>query len=534
MKKFIYIGIGVAIVVALGFIIPPPDGFFGQGTDTISVDLQLKTTSDKILANTEIDWIELTDCDDNEKKINCRGEINHGKIVQYRYITDQEIPQETGEDISKRTVNAQFFKGKKDGESIGKFYSGQPFYKDQNTGKWYQTETATTSIDAFAQQTLQTFGAEYLKYPTAAVTTAELPYDDDAWVNPTNVYSDNATYSSITATSFDANDYSQVLKATGFGFTVPSINIIHGIKVEIERYNDAGETAKDTIVQLTKTGTRVGDNKVAAGNWETTPTIKTYGGETDLWGTTWTPSEINASTFGIHLVAQATAANADIYVDYIRITVYNSSPETYYSGAGDGITKYLGSTDWDTSHNVLAGDETKYTDTILNILTNSDSLIGRAFFPFNTAALPEDISVTAVTFWLKPQYINDAAGGYMNLVQTTQASNTSLVDADYDQCGAVHSPTLGATAINLSAMSVDTYATFTLSATGRGWIVTDGYTLLGMREKADLIDTKPGATSQLGFYMSEYTGTGSDPYIVVTYSAAVAVVEDPPQIIIID
>ena len=187
------------------------------------------------------------------------------------------------------------------------------------------------------------FGSVYLKYPTAAVTTSEAPYDDDAWVGPTNIYSDDATNSSITATSFDANDYSQVLKATGFGFTVPNQNNIRGIKVEIERYNDAGETAQDIIVQLTKTGTRVGDNKVAAGNWETTPTIKTYGGETDLWGTTWTPSEINASTFGIHLVAQATAANADIYVDYIRITVYNEDvPISFAWSLGE--PKVLGTT----------------------------------------------------------------------------------------------------------------------------------------------------------------------------------------------
>jgi len=367
-------------MVAGFFILRPEPPFKAE----ISLDLQLKTTSDRILNSTDVSWIEETDCIDEENKVGCKNKIDHGLVKEYIYVSNVEVLQETfngiSEDTTKRTSNAQFFKIKENKvkgrvvseEWEGKFYSGQPFYKDEISGKWYQTEIATTSIDAWDIQTI----------------------------------------------------------------------------------NLAGK--------------------------------------------------------------------------------FGASPETYYSGAGDGITKYLGSTDWDTSHNVLAGDETKYTDTILNILTNSDSLIGRAFFPFNTAALPEDISVTAVTFWLKPQYINDAAGGYMNLVQTTQASNTSLVDADYDQCGAVHSPTLGATAINLSAMSVDTYATFTLSATGRGWIVTDGYTLLGMREKADLIDTKPGATSQLGFYMSEYTGTGSDPYIVVTYSAAVAVVEDPPQIIIID
>lgn len=167
-----------------------------------------------------------------------------------------------------------------------------------------------------------------VKYPTAAVSTLEAPYDDDTWANPTNVYTDNAVYSSITAATFDSPDYSYVLKSTIFGFAIPTGATIDGIVVEIERYNDATELGQDAVVQLTKTGTRVGTNKYAAGTWETTPTIKSYGSSTDLWGTTWTVAEINASTFGLHFVAQANTANADIYVDFIRITVYYTAGAT--------------------------------------------------------------------------------------------------------------------------------------------------------------------------------------------------------------
>ncbi len=70
--------------------------------------------------------------------------------------------------------------------------------------------------------------------------------------------------------------------------------------------------------------------------------IKTYGGETDLWDTTWTRDEINASTFGVHLVAQARDNNADIYVDFIRITVYYAPAITHTitasAGAGGSIS----------------------------------------------------------------------------------------------------------------------------------------------------------------------------------------------------
>ena len=37
MKKFLYITIGIAVIVVLGFIIPPPDGFWGGDGEVASV-----------------------------------------------------------------------------------------------------------------------------------------------------------------------------------------------------------------------------------------------------------------------------------------------------------------------------------------------------------------------------------------------------------------------------------------------------------------------------------------------------------------
>ncbi|MCW1309105.1 MAG: DUF2341 domain-containing protein, partial [Candidatus Nanoarchaeia archaeon] len=161
------------------------------------------------------------------------------------------------------------------------------------------------------------------RYPTSATTMASAPYDDNDWTSPTNVFADDGAYCSITAATFDAPDYSYILIVKGFGFNLPDGAIITGIMVEIERYNDPGETGQDALVQLTKDGTNgVGNNKAVPGNWPTTPTIATYGGSNDLWGTTWTEAEIESSNFGLRFAAQATTRNADIYVDFIRITVY--------------------------------------------------------------------------------------------------------------------------------------------------------------------------------------------------------------------
>jgi len=110
----------------------------------IKEELLLKAPKEKILESKEIDWIEQKEDGTIENK---------GKIKKYDYISDKEVPVEKGEDISKRTGNAKFFKKEltEQGQVYeGRFYSGTPFIK-QN-GKWYQTETATTSIEAFDEQ----------------------------------------------------------------------------------------------------------------------------------------------------------------------------------------------------------------------------------------------------------------------------------------------------------------------------------------------------------------------------------------------
>jgi len=166
-----------------------------------------------------------------------------------------------------------------------------------------------------------------VKYPTNVTTQSVLPEDDDIWVSPNNIKADDAAYASITATTFDSPDISYRLKAQGFDFSaIPDGSSINGIIVEIERYNDSGETGADYRVQLLDaSGALIGDNKAKAGNWATTPTTQFYGGTEDKWGVALTSVMVKDPDFGVVLSAQATVANADIYVDYIRITVYYGS-----------------------------------------------------------------------------------------------------------------------------------------------------------------------------------------------------------------
>ncbi len=152
----------------------------------------------------------------------------------------------------------------------------------------------------------------------------------DAWVNPTNVGAVGGGDATITATSYDAPDISQILVCSNFGvFITESPVTIDGITVEIGRNNVAG-AASDNRVQLAKGTTfasLVGTNKANTTlDWPATTTLASYGGVADLWGATWTDAELEASSFAVFLSVQADAANTDIGVDYVVVYVDYTVP----------------------------------------------------------------------------------------------------------------------------------------------------------------------------------------------------------------
>lgn len=160
----------------------------------------------------------------------------------------------------------------------------------------------------------------------ASLANAGTSENSDAWTTPSNVFSDNGVESTIVAASYDSPDIGQLLVASNFGFTIPADATIDGIIVEIERRSIVANSGKDFRVQLA-TGTTfaslVGTNKaVPATIWPTAATIATYGGAADTWASGLTAAQINAAGFAVFLSAQANIANADIGVDFIRVTVH--------------------------------------------------------------------------------------------------------------------------------------------------------------------------------------------------------------------
>lgn len=143
-----------------------------------------------------------------------------------------------------------------------------------------------------------------------------------SWSNPTRV-SANDNSNTTSSISGNGTTYSETLHATNFGFSIPSDATINGIQVSIGRFASKSSSLQDRSVQLIKSGNATGDNLGATStNWPTSEAVADYGSTSNLWGTTWTPTQINASNFGVALSVDNNNSNSrTASVDYITVTV---------------------------------------------------------------------------------------------------------------------------------------------------------------------------------------------------------------------
>ena len=151
-----------------------------------------------------------------------------------------------------------------------------------------------------------------------------LTFADDSTVgtiaiaNPSNAGASDDVYATIVMLLAQVGHY---LKATNFQFAIPGDASIDGILVEIERSATVGVAIVDSSVKIVKGGTIGGTEKASGSSWPTSDAYASYGSATDLWGQTWTPADINLSTFGVAIAATASLIAGTARIDHVRITV---------------------------------------------------------------------------------------------------------------------------------------------------------------------------------------------------------------------
>jgi len=143
-----------------------------------------------------------------------------------------------------------------------------------------------------------------------------------SWATPTNADAADGVFTTSATTT--GNLITKDLNLQTFGFAIVSTDTINGITVEINRKSGTGTDSSDGIVQLLKAGVLAGVSRATGTIWPAVAATATYGGVADLWGTTWTPAQINAAGFGIVVTALGSAGDT-VAIDFVRITITSTS-----------------------------------------------------------------------------------------------------------------------------------------------------------------------------------------------------------------
>lgn len=212
---------------------------------------------------------------------------------------------------------------------------------------------------------------------------------------------------------------------------------------------------------------------------------------------------------------------------------------TIFSHSGDGGVEASDSS-WAAARGATTGEVTDDTwcpiSTCLVVIVTEEGGsfgIARTYVPFDTSSIPSGASVTAASlnvFVTNTGNEDNDGNDFITVVRTSQTNYASLAVGDVDNIGSIEGIDAGQRK-DITSISTGAYLSFTLNATGVGWIAksgeasachssTTGITCLGLREGHDLNDSAIGLEvfNAIYGYASERTGTSQDPYLDITYT----------------
>ncbi|MDQ5822054.1 MAG: hypothetical protein M3540_11495 [Actinomycetota bacterium] len=173
--------------------------------------------------------------------------------------------------------------------------------------------------------------------PLSPSSVVHVAGPDSDWETPENAVSSNNLYANVFLAVPAA--ISDLLRATSFGFDIPTGATIDGVLLEMEVNSEQAVVCEHELY-LVKAGVRAGDNRFvgpAPGLWPAADAYLTRGGAADLWGASLSVADVEDSGFGVELAVTNHDEFSDktAQVDHIRMTVY------YTVAAGPGPTLRL-------------------------------------------------------------------------------------------------------------------------------------------------------------------------------------------------
>ncbi|KKL75966.1 hypothetical protein LCGC14_2049620, partial [marine sediment metagenome] len=156
------------------------------------------------------------------------------------------------------------------------------------------------------------------------------------WINPNKAKLQDNDYANVifSPTSEDTSDW---IRLTNFGFDIPTSGVtINGIEVLFDRQANVSGSIHDLGLYLrNSTGQATGNYANSLISWDILDDngYNLYGNSTDLWGVSWSATEINLNTFGLDLYIEYNGtAFTNATVDDVQIKVYyTQSPQDQIS-----------------------------------------------------------------------------------------------------------------------------------------------------------------------------------------------------------
>jgi MSHA biogenesis protein MshQ len=230
------------------------------------------------------------------------------------------------------------------------------------------------------------------------------------WTNPARAISSNNSY----ATASVDGTVSRYLVCTGYNFAIPAGATINGITVSVERRSnrttDGG--SRDAAMRLVKAGVIGTTDRSTATTYTTADVTEAHGGATDLWGTAWTPADINAANFGAAFAAtkpNAAGPAHAVSVDYVRITIdYTYAPGTYSLAASPttcASVTGIGTVNWGNPTRAISSNNSYATASVDGTTSRYLRCTGYNF------AIPADATISGITVNVERRSSSTANGG---------------------------------------------------------------------------------------------------------------------------
>lgn len=212
---------------------------------------------------------------------------------------------------------------------------------DTDTDNYFAIEIVTATTDTYENGEAKLYdGSNWLTYNKSSNTGYNLPTSNEAttgyasgWTDPTDAQTKaggdlSYAYANPTGHPFLINPYKH--SWNNFGFNIPTGAYILGIAVQARLlFNSNTIPLTDGGIKVTVTKDSETDNKVVAQTVNNSFTDYVIGDNSELWDTTWSPTEINDSDFGV-MLETFSGANTGAYwrCSWLEAKVYYLENDT--------------------------------------------------------------------------------------------------------------------------------------------------------------------------------------------------------------